>query len=169
MCIIANAPYADGKPGTRQHNLKVALNVAHIMEIITMANEQNLIPNSERTPKQRRENAQKAGIASGEARRRKRDLKLAMQALLEADVKDKRTGEIMSGAEAIALAQYRKAMKGDAKAFELVRDTSGQKPVEKVEQVNIDGEYLDKVNELKAFFNGEEQQRDNTTDKKESK
>ena len=134
-----------------------------------MANEQNLIPNSERTPKQRRENAKKAGIASGEARRKKRDLKLAMQALLEADIKDKRTGEVMSGAEAIALAQYRKAMKGDAKAFELVRDTSGQKPVEKVEQVNIDGEYLDRVNELKAYFDGEEQQRDNSTNKKESK
>ena len=54
-----------------------------------------------------------------------------------------------------------KALKGDAKAFELIRDTSGQKPIEKVEQVNIDGEYLDKVNELKAFFNGEEEQRDN--------
>ena len=126
-----------------------------------MANEQNLIPNSERTPKQRRENAQKAGIASGEARRKKRDLKLAMQALLEADIKDKKTGEVMSGAEAIAVAQYKKALKGDAKAFELIRDTSGQKPIEKVEQVNIDGEYLDKVNELKAFFNGEEEQRDN--------
>ena len=132
-------------------------------------NEQNLIPNSERTPKQRRENAQKAGIASGEARRKKRDLKLAMQALLEADVKDKRTGETMSGAEAIALAQYRKALKGDDKAFRIVGEYSGQKPVEKVEQVNIDGEYLDKVNELKAFFNGEEQQRDNTTDKEQSK
>jgi hypothetical protein len=67
----------------------------------------------------------------------------------------------MSGAEAIAVAQYKKALKGDAKAFELIRDTSGQKPIEKVEQVNIDGEYLDKVNELKAFFNGEEEQRDN--------
>ena len=122
-----------------------------------MANEQNLIPNSERTPKQRRENAQKAGIASGEARRKKRDLKLAIQALLEADVKDKRTGEVMSGAEAIAVAQYRKALKGDTKAFEVLRDTSGQKPVEKVEQVNIDGEYIDKVNELKALFNGEKE------------
>lgn len=134
-----------------------------------MANEQNLKPNSERSPKEVRENGAKGGIKSGEVRRRKRDLKLAMQALLEADVKDKRTGEVMSGAEAIALAQYRKAMKGDAKAFELVRDTSGQKPVEKVEQVNIDGEYLDKVNELKAFFNGEEEQRDNPTDKEQSK
>jgi len=118
-----------------------------------MANEQNLIQNSERTPEQRRENAKKAGIASGEARRKKRDLKLAIQALLEADVTDKKTGETMSGAEALAVAQYRKALKGDTKAFEVIRDTSGQKPVDKVEQVNIDGEYLDKVNELKAFFN----------------
>lgn len=134
-----------------------------------MANDENLKSLADRTTEEKREIGTKGGKASGEARRRKRDLKLAMQALLEADVKDKRTGEVMSGAEAIALAQYRKAMKGDAKAFELVRDTSGQKPVEKVEQVNIDGEYLDKVNELKAFFNGEEQQRDNTTDKEESK
>ena len=136
-----------------------------------MANkEDNLKPfTSEQSREEAAKNGAKGGVASGEARRRKRDLKLAMQALLEADVKDKRTGEVMSGAEAIALAQYRKAMKGDAKAFELVRDTSGQKPVEKVEQVNIDGEYLDKVNELKAFFNGEEQRSDNTTDKKESK
>lgn len=119
-----------------------------------MSNDENLKSLADRTTKEKREIGTKGGIASGEARRKKRDLKLAMQALLEAEVTDKKTGETMSGAEAIAMAQYRKALKGDAKAFELVRDTSGQKPVEKVEQVNIDGEYLDKVNELKAFFNG---------------
>ena len=37
-----------------------------------MANEQNLIPNENRTPTERRENARKAGIASGEARRKKK-------------------------------------------------------------------------------------------------
>ena len=117
-------------------------------------NEQNLIPTTMRSESEARENSRKGGIKSGEARRKKRDLKLAMQALLEADVKDKFTGQTLSGAEAIAMAQYQKALKGDAKAFELVRDTSGQKPVEKVEQVNIDGEYIDRVNELKAYFNG---------------
>ena len=131
-----------------------------------MANEQNLKPCEHKFTQ---EEAKKGAQKSAEARRKKRDLKLAMQALLEADVKDKRTGETMSGAEAIALAQYRKALKGDAKAFELIRDTSGQKPVEKVEQVNIDGEYVDKINELKAFFNGEEQRTDNTTNQGESK
>lgn len=107
------------------------------------------------------EEAKRGGIASGEARRRKRDLKLAIQALLESDFKDKKSGEVMSGAEAIVMAQMKKALKGDTKAFEVLRDTSGQKPVEKVEQVNIDGEYLDRVNELKAYFNGEQQQGDN--------
>lgn len=116
-----------------------------------MANEQNLKPGEYKLTV---EEQKKGGKASGEARRKKRDLKLAMQALLEADIKDKKTGEVMSGAEAIAVAQYKKALKGDAKAFELIRDTSGQKPVDKVEQVNIDGEYIDRVNELKAYFNG---------------
>ena len=120
-----------------------------------MANDENLKSLADRTTKEKRKIGQMGGKASGEARRKKRDLKLAIQALLEADVKDKRTGEVMSGAEALAVAQYRKALKGDTKAFEVLRDTSGQKPVEKVEQVNIDGEYLDRVNELKAYFGGE--------------
>lgn len=125
-----------------------------------MANEENLKPFSrEDAVKYAKKGAEK----SAEVRRKKRDLKLAIQALLEADVKDKRTGEVMSGAEALAVAQYRKALKGDTKAFEVLRDTSGQKPVEKVEQVNIDGEYLDKVNELRAFFN--EGQGDSGTNK----
>lgn len=131
-----------------------------------MANEQNLIPGGYKLSQ---EEASKGGKASAEARRKKRDLKLAIQALLEADIKDKKTGETMSGAEALAVAQFRKAMKGDTKAFEILRDTSGQKPVEKVEQVNIDGEFTDKIEELKAYFNGEEEPGDTTTNKEESK
>ena len=88
-----------------------------------MANEQNLKPCEYKLSQ---EEAKKGGIKSGEARRKKRDLKLAIQALLESDVKDKKTGETMSGAEALAMAQYRKALKGDTKAFEVLRDTSGQ-------------------------------------------
>lgn len=45
--------------------------VKHKQEVIPMANIENLVPNSARTPSQRRENATKAGIASGIARRRK--------------------------------------------------------------------------------------------------
>lgn len=97
-----------------------------------MANEQNLIPNSERTPSELREQTQRGGIASGEARRRKRDIRLALEALLEKDISDKH-GNTMSTAEAIALKQIEKALKGDTKAFEVVRDSAGQKPNDRID------------------------------------
>ena len=56
-----------------------------------MPNEKNLIPNSERTPDELREIAQKGGIASGAARRRKRSLKEAADYYLSLPVADKRT------------------------------------------------------------------------------
>lgn len=90
--------------------------------------------------------ASKGGIASGEARRRKRDIRLALEALLEKDISDKH-GNVMSTAEAIALKQVEKALKGDTKAFEVVRDTAGQKPMEKVEVSGLDAEKA-KLDEL---------------------
>jgi len=119
--------------------------------------EENLIPQSERTKDEQRKIATMGGQASGEARRKKRDIRLAMEALLEKQYKGK-DGKEISGAEAIALKQMEKALKGDAKAFELVRDTAGQKPIEKVEQVNIDVEYdasVEYVKELMARRNEE--------------
>ncbi len=50
----------------------------------------NLIPASQRTPEERREIAQKGGIASGVARRRKRALKEAADLYLSLPVSDKR-------------------------------------------------------------------------------
>lgn len=127
-----------------------------------MANPQNLIPNSQRTPKQRRENARKAGIASGKARQHKKELKEIINLLFEKEFKDK-NGEIVSGAEAIAMKQFEKALKGDTKAFEVLRDTAGQKPVDKVEQVNIDAEYKARVDEVRGYF-----ERNNSDDTKQS-
>ena len=119
--------------------------------------QENLIPCSERSKDETREIGKKGGIASGEARRRKRDIRLAVEALLERDYKGK-DGKILSGAEAITVKQMEKALKGDTKAFEVLRDTAGQKPIEKVEQVNIDVEYdasVEYVKELMAKRNEE--------------
>ncbi len=119
-----------------------------------MANDQNLIPNSERTPNELREQTSKAGKASGEARRAKRDIRRALEALLEKDYEDK-SGNVMSGTETIALKQMEKAMKGDTRAFEIIRDTVGQKPIEKVEQVNIDMEYQQSVEYIRKLMGDE--------------
>lgn len=111
--------------------------------------EENLKPfTSDQSREEAAKNGAKGGIASGEARRKKRDLKLAIQALLEADIKDKKTGEIMSGAEALAVAQFRKAMKGDTKAFEVLRDTSGQSVVQKVAIAEVDNDIIQEIEDI---------------------
>ena len=55
-----------------------------------MSNEKNLIPNSKRTPSERRENARKAGKASGAARRAKRTMREYADLLLSLPVSDRR-------------------------------------------------------------------------------
>ena len=81
-----------------------------------MPNPQNLIPNSERTPNERRKNAQKAGIASGKKRRHQRDLRKAVKALQSVVVPVKGGGDGLTYAEAIARAVGVKAAQGDLQA-----------------------------------------------------
>ena len=92
-----------------------------------MANEKNLIPNSERTPEELRAMTRKGGINSGKARRKKANLKKAFEAILEADVKSdkvKRQLEKMgfeaTNEMALAMVMMQKAMKGDVRAFEQI-------------------------------------------------
>lgn len=115
-----------------------------------MANEQNLIKNEDLTPEQRRNNASKAGKASGEARRRKKLLRECLEELLEKEMKDK-SGNTVSGAEALAVKLFKKAMDGDVKAFEVLRDTSGQKPVEKIMVADVESAV---IAEVEAMVNG---------------
>ena len=106
---------------------------------------ENLIPQSKRTKNEQREIARQGGIASGKARREKKLMRETLDMLLSmplkngklADVDDIRSfaaikGKNISVQEAIMIAQVQKAMKGDTKAAEYVRDTIGQKPVDNV-------------------------------------
>lgn len=97
-----------------------------------MANEQNLLKPEDLTPSQRRANASKAGKASGEARRKKKLLRECLEIILEKEMKGK-NGETITGAEALTTKLFAEAMKGNVKAFEVIRDTAGQKPIEKVQ------------------------------------
>lgn len=108
-----------------------------------MAKEDNLV-RGEDAHKLTAEEASKGGKRSAEVRAAKRDLRRALEALLEKDISSK-NGETLSGAEALAIKQFEKALKGDAKAFELVRDTAGQKPVDKVMIAEVDQSVIDEV------------------------
>lgn len=102
-----------------------------------MANEQNLIPGGHKLTQ---EEQSKGGKASGEARRNKKLLRDCIDYLLEREDKTvlNTEGNPMSGAEQLAYNLFVKAL-GEpdtakaARAFEVLRDTAGQKPVEKVE------------------------------------
>lgn len=114
-----------------------------------MANIENLVPNEDRTPDERRENARKAGIASGVARRKKRDLREACLAILDMDVTTK-AGDTMTGAEAMVAKLFQQAMKGNIKAFIALRDTAGQKPVEKLVVSDVDQSVINEVENMVA-------------------
>ena len=114
-----------------------------------MANEQNLrVP----TSSEARENGKKGGIASGEARRAKRSLREAMQVLMDAELTGK-DGKTMTGTEAMAAKAFQAALKGDWKAWELVRDTAGQKPVDKIMVADVEPSV---IAEVEAMVNGTE-------------
>jgi hypothetical protein len=84
--------------------------------------QQNLQP--VRTKKEARERGKNGGVKSGEARREKKLLKDSLLAILDTD----------EGQEKICTALFQQARRGNIKAFEVLRDTIGQKPVDQVEQ-----------------------------------
>jgi len=107
-------------------------------------NEQNLKPFGERTKEEQREIQRKGGIASGKARAEKRDLRKALEMLLEQEYTD-RKGNTRTGTQAVVERLFTEVMKGNVRAFEVLRDTVGQKPVEKVVIAEVDQSVIDEV------------------------
>lgn len=102
-----------------------------------MANEQNLIPNEQRTPKERRENASKAGKASAKKRAERKKFNELFNSYLDKKVTNEQikeqmlqfgfTDEECTNKNAIVFAQYKEALKGSTQAFIAVRDTMRRK------------------------------------------
>lgn len=98
-----------------------------------MANEQNLIKNEDLTPKQRRENASKAGKASAKKRQQNKTFKEIINKFLDGQVTDDRlkqqmvefgfADEEVSNKSCAVFALWKEAIKGNTKAFELLRDS----------------------------------------------
>lgn len=114
-------------------------------------NEQNLVKGEE-AHKFTAEEASRGGKASAEARRKKRDLRNALEMLLESTVtvKDKNTGkeETMTGTQALTRKLFEQGMKGNIKAFVAIRETVGQDPVQKIEVSQTDPEVVSEVEDM---------------------
>lgn len=118
-----------------------------------MANEQNLNPiNSEemaRDYQQRSVEARKRNSA------RKKSIKETLDILLECKPTDKDLALMRAQGvdvdndatyrQAIAFSIVNRAMKGNTRAFELIRDTVGEMPVQKVAIAEVDDALIDEV------------------------
>lgn len=113
-------------------------------------------PNSKANLEKRKlfdhESALKAKKKSDEAKIRKGQLADYIKVWLETpmDVKDKKTGEVetMTGAEMMLKVAIREMSKGNPKFWALMRDTAGQKPVEKVMVENVEQATIDDVEDF---------------------
>ena len=111
-----------------------------------MANTQNLIKNEDLTPEQRRRNASKAGKASAKKRQQNKTFKEIINRFLDGQVSNERLKQQMiefgfadkevSNKSCAVFALWKEAIKGNTKAFELLRDTIGEKPIEQIQNIN---------------------------------
>lgn len=121
--------------------------------------QKDLIPLNQRTKEEVKEITRKGGINSGKARRNKAMLKDCINILMEQKALDPKTGKKITGAEQLSINLFRKALEEAdtakaAKAFEVLRDTSGQKPVDKVMIAEVDQSVID---EVEAMMNDDEE------------
>ena len=110
-----------------------------------MANPQNLRPPF--TPKEAREYGRMGGKASAEARRKRKSFQEQAQEFLHLPLDDKEIQEFTSlkdikgknleAMTAMLAVVTQKALTGDLQAIAFLRDTAGEKPLERVE-VNAD-------------------------------
>ena len=101
---------------------------------------------SDMTPEQRRENGRKGGIASGEAKRKKKAMRERLEIILSMPLKSGKSADIeaiknfaalkgknITVQDAMMIAQIQKALKGDTNAAAFVRDTAGENPSTRIE------------------------------------
>lgn len=116
----------------------------------------NLIPNSERTPQELKKMTKKGGKKSGEVRRKRKALRDLFKSMLatplpNTDLKAKIEAMGFSGEEEnyntfLGMTTLNEALKGNMKAVELIRDTIGEKPKDKIElKDNRENSKLDKI------------------------
>ena len=106
-----------------------------------MAGKENLRPVSSK--EEARERGRKGGLASGEARRKRKTLKEELLLMLEDEEVQK----------SVAVALIQEAQNGNVKAFGMLRDTIGEAPVEKVQTTQTVVDMSDfSTEEIKAML-----------------
>ena len=121
-----------------------------------MANgHENLIPFDKRTEAEQRAIRQKGGKASGKARAEKADFKRKCQIWMESTVAHDELGRPLTGADLMVAVAGREIKEGSSRFWELMRDTAGFKPVDKVMVAEVEQDTIDEVESM-VLGNGTE-------------
>jgi len=123
-----------------------------------MANEQNLLPGG--TYKFTDEDREKARKSRLENLSKRKTFREVFDALLSRDFKSQ-TGETVSGVEAIAMRVFQSAMEGNLESVKIIRDSVGEKPIEKVMVSDVDPEVIKEVEEAVLGYENDEDTGDN--------
>ena len=94
------------------------------------------------------ERAKAAGIASGAARREKGDLRKLCQLWMEEEVATGKDGEKITGGQMMVRVAVKEVAKGNPRFWELLRDTAGFKPVDKVMVSEVEPAVIAEVEEM---------------------
>lgn len=123
-----------------------------------MANEENLKPPT--STSEARNRGKKGGIKSGKKRKERKAMKETAEMILGLTLKDgtvtdlediqsmaAANGKNITVQDAIILKQAQKALKGDIRAAEFIRDTSGNRPTnEQRMDVAVDNGFIEALN-----------------------
>ena len=99
---------------------------------------ENLKPFDTLTEEQQREICSKGGKKSAEVKKERKKLKEELLLLLSENDNNRK----------MSLAILQRAMNGDTKAFEVIRDTIGEKPKEQIESTNVEMSYEDYIKKI---------------------
>lgn len=94
------------------------------------------------------ERARAAGKRSAEARKERADLRKLAAAWMETDVGKDKEGKPMTGAQMMVMVAAKEISKGNPRFWELLRDTAGFKPVDKVMVADVDQKVIDEVESM---------------------
>lgn len=88
------------------------------------------------------------GINSSKRKTMREELEILLSGTVEQKDKNGKVVATMTRSEAINASLIQKALKGDTRAYEIVRDTIGEKPVEVVAVAEIDPNVILEIEEL---------------------
>lgn len=98
-----------------------------------------------RSTEEAREWGRRGGIKSGQARREKTDFKKKCQLWMETEVTKDKNGNPVTGADLMIAVAGKEIKNGSSKFWELMRDTAGFKPIDKVMVADVDQAVIEEV------------------------